>query len=353
MVQFSWPSLDASRKLSTEEATELAARMAELTKAGLPLGEGLRALAGELSGRRLPHVLEVLADRLDAGEDLGVAIDAIGPYFPPHLRGLVLAGLRSGQLAEVLEEYVDLERSQSEIRRRLLSSLLYPFVLLAILTGVTVLTRLLIIGPFDDIFKSFNVTVPTVTTWFIRTSWLAMWGTVVVFCALTAVPILLATMPRATLLWSAMYRIPALGPLLRWSHVAQFARLMGLLTEQRVPLPDALRLTSQGLRDANLALGCRRVAEDIDNGQSLVESMAAKPQFPASMIPVVEWGQRGPALPDAFLAIAEMFEGRARSQGSLLQAILMPVMFLTIVTFVGVFVVAMMLPMIQLIQKLC
>ena len=70
--------------------------------------------------------------------------------------------------------------------------------------------------------------------------------------------------------------------------------------------------------------------------------MAAKRQFPASMIPVVEWGQRAPALPDAFRAAAEMFEGRVRSQGSLLEAILLPIMFLVIVAFVGMFVVAMM-----------
>ena len=125
-----------------------------------------------------------------------------------------------------------------------------------------------------------------------------------------------------------------------------------MLTEQRVPLPDALRLTSDGLRDGNLALGCRRAAEDVDNGYALTESMAAQRQFPASMIPLVEWGLRATDLPGAFRAVAEMFEGRARSQGSLLGAILLPVMFLMIVTFAGFFVIAMMLPMISLIQKL-
>jgi type II secretory pathway component PulF len=352
MTLFSWPTLDASRKLSTEEATELAARMAELTKAGLPLGDGLRALADELPGRRLPHALDVLANRLDAGEEPAAAIESIGQYLPPHLRGLILAGLRSGHLAEALEEYVDLERSQSEMRRRLLSSAIYPFFLLAVLTGLTVGFRLFIIGAFDKIFRDFNVALPMVTTWCIDTSWLAMWGMVALLCAVTATPFLLSAAPGLSFLWPALYKIPALGPLLRWGHVSQFARLMSMLTEQRVPLPDALRLTSDGLRDGRLALGCRRAATDVDNGYSLVDSMMAQRQFPASMIPLVEWGLRAPNLPDAFRAIAEMFEGRARSQGSLLGAILLPIMFLMIVTFAGFFVIAMMLPMISLIQKL-
>ena len=68
----------------------------------------------------------------------------------------------------------------------------------------------------------------------------------------------------------------------------------------------------------------------MESGRVLYESMAARRQFPASMIPVVEWGQRAPALPDAFRAAAEMFEGRIRSQDSLLEAILLPILFLLI-----------------------
>jgi len=93
MLRFQWPGFDSRRKLSTEESVELASRVAELTRAGLPLGPGLRALAAELSGRRLRRVLRQMADRLDAGMDLAAAIDGQGRRLPPALRGLVLAGV--------------------------------------------------------------------------------------------------------------------------------------------------------------------------------------------------------------------------------------------------------------------
>jgi type II secretory pathway component PulF len=355
MTRFSWPTLDPSRKLSAEEATELASRVADLTKTGLPLHEGLQALAAELPGRRLPHVLNVLAYRLEMGDSLDAAIASIGHSLPPHLRGLMLAGLRSGHLAEALEEYVDMERTQSEMRRRLLASLLYPFFLLSVLIGVLVLFRQVVMGPFVRIFLDFNCTLPKLTEMLIcgfYHFWPIMWGMVVLLGLLVLISLVMTVASRASLLWWMLYKIPMLGPLVRWSQIAHFARLMGLLTEQSVPLPDALRLTSGGLRDANLALGCRRAAEDVDAGQPLVGSLAAKPQFPASMIPLVGWGQQTPALPDAFRAIAEMFEGRVRSQGSLLAAFLLPVMFLTIITVVGLIVIAMFLPLISLIQKL-
>lgn len=169
---------------------------------------------------------------------------------------------------------------------------------------------------------------------------------------LAAVPILLAATPRVRWFSPVLHRIPMIGPLLRWSHAAQFARLMGLLLDQRVPLPEALRLTSDGLNDADLAWGCRRVADDIEKGRTLYQRMAAMRQFPRSMIPIVEWGQRAPALPDSFRAAAEMLEGRARSQGSLLAAVALPVTLFFIVAFVAIFTTAMFLPLIRMVNRL-
>ncbi len=352
MTSFSWPTLDVSRKLSVEEATELAARVAELTKAGLPLGAGLRALAGELTSRRLARAMLTLADRLDAGDDLAAAIDALGSRLPPHLRGLVLAGLRSGHLPEVLEEYIDIERSQLDLRRRLWSSLLYPFVLLAVLTAMVVIARVFILPGFVSLYRGLAVSLPSITRWFIASSWTMMWGMVALMALVALVPLLLTAGLHVTWICPIAYKVPMIGAVLRWSHLAQFGRLMQLLLGQQVPLPDALQLASEGMRDGNLAAACRNVADEVTRGRPLCESLADRRQFPLSMIPVIEWGQRAPALPDAFRAVAEMFEGRGRSQSPLLEAIALPVMFMVIVTFIGTFVIAMMLPMISLISAL-
>ena len=67
---------------------------------------------------------------------------------------------------------------------------------------------------------------------------------------------------------------------------------------------------------------------------------------------MIEWGQRAPALSDAFHAAAEMFEGRVRSEGTLLEALLLPITFLAILFFVGFFVIALFMPLISLITKL-
>jgi type II secretory pathway component PulF len=346
-----WSPFDSLRKLSDDEATELAARVAELTKAGLPLGDGLRALADELSGRRLPRVLRNLAQRLDAGDDLVVALESQGRSLPAHLRGLVVAGVRSGRLSEVLEEFVDLQRSQLELRHRVWLTLAYPFVLLLFMTLLAIVS-VYITDSFAKIFKDFGTQLPAMTIVAIHSAQPMAWFSVGLVGLFMAIPLLLWLAPRASWIWPLLYRTPMLGPLLRWNHLAQFARLMGLLLDQKVAMPDALRLSAAGVRDGSLARGCRDAADDVERGRVLGESLAARRQFPASLIPLVEWGQQTPVLADAFRAAAEMFEGRVRSQSNLLDAMLLPVMFLGIITFAGAFITAMFLPLIALIQRL-
>jgi type II secretory pathway component PulF len=352
MTQFHWPGFDSLRKLSPEEATEFAARVAELTKAGLPLGAGLRALADELPGRRLPRVLHDMANRLDAGDDLMGVLESQGRSLPGHLRGLMLAGVKSGRLAEVLEEYVDLQNSQSELRRRVGITLAYPFILLLFMTVLATFASIYVVEQFEKIFRDFGTHLPAMTVLIIKGSRPMMWFFVSLVGLSVVIPLLLWLAPATGWVWPVLYRLPMVGPLLRWSHLAQFARLMGLLLEQQVSLPDALRVTAAGLRNANLAQGCCRVADDAEKGRSLDESLAARRQFPASLIPMIQWGQRAPALPDAFRAAAEIFEGRVRSQGTLLETMLLPIMFLAVLIFVGFFVIAMFLPLISLLTKL-
>jgi len=352
MTRFLWPGFDSSRKLSTEEAVELAARVAELTKAGLPLGGGLRALSVEMPGRRLPGVLRAMADRLDAGADLAAAIDAEGRRLPPCLRGLVLAGLHTGRLAEVLEEYADLQRKQLEIRRRIWLALAYPLLLLAMLALLAVFSDRIVVRMFFKIFQDFGTKLPALTLLVLKISGPAAWFFWGLFLAFLGLAIAIRFGSAASWGWPALRRIPLIGPLLRWGYLSQFSRLMGMALEQRVPLPDAMRLTASGLGDAGLARDCLQAADEIEHGRPLDESLAARRQFPDSLIPIVEWGQKIPALDEAFRAAAEMFEGRIRTQGTLLEALLLPIVLLVIMVSAGMFVVAMMLPMISLIQCL-
>jgi type II secretory pathway component PulF len=343
---------DPLSKLSPEEAIELAARVAELTKAGLPLGPGLRALADELPGRRLPRVLRRLAERLDAGEELVAAIESQDASLPADLRGLVLAGVRSRRLAEVLEEYVDLQRSRLELRRRVGLSLAYPLFLLALMAVSAMVLQRFIIEDATAMYCDLEATLPAITQVTLTLWGPLAWSLVALLGLMAALTLFVGTAPEPSSIWVVLYRLPILGPLWRFAHLMQFARLMALLLEQEVPLAEALRLTAAVLPDARLGRACRHVADETEQGRALDQCMASRSVFPATLSWLIQWGRQTSALADALRAAGEMFEGRAHSQRTLLEAILLPVVFLVFVTAAGVFVIAMFLPMLSLIQKL-
>ena len=343
---------DSSGKLSTEESVELAAQVAELARAGLPLAGGLRALADELPAGRLPGLLRRMSRRLESGATLEEAICAEGSALPAHVRGLVVAAVRSGRLAETLEEFVDLERTRLELRRRVWSILAYPLVLLAILSGLSLLLQGYIAPQFAEIFEDFGLELPVLTRLFLHSAGLGTWLVEVAVSMAIAVLLLSWAMPRIPWAPRVFYWVPLIGPLWRWSRLARFSRLTALLLDQQIPLPEALRLAAGGLREADLAAGCRRVAEQVEQGRPLAEALASRRQFPPSMIPLVEWGQRSSAPADAFRAAAEMFEGRVRTQGRFLEVVTAPLTFLLILTFIMAFLLAMFMPLIALIQKL-
>jgi len=353
MVRFAWRDVVNWRTFTAEEVSELAGRVAGLSRAGLPLGPGLRALADELPGRRMPCVIRKMADRLDAGDDLVTALEAQGRRLPAHFRGLMLAGVRCGRLPEVLEEYVDIEREQMELRHRIWVNLAYPFLLLVFMTGLTVAARLYLIDGFRQIYQGFGTTLPTMTTLVFQLSGPLAWGSTALVVVLALFPLILFVMPGAGWIWPLLYRMPLVGPMCRWSHLSEFSRLMGLLLEQNVTVPDALRLSAAGLRNAQLAWGCRNVAKEVEAGRKLSESMADRKPFPPSMVPMVQWGQQTPALAEVFRAAAEMFEGRVQAHSAVMQSILLPVMFLAVFLFIWIFVVlALLLPLVSLIQRL-
>ena len=215
MVKLGWPKPGFRQALSTEEAVELASQIAALSKAGMPLGEGLRALADELPPRRLRRTVHRLADRLDAGDNLAAALESHPGPVAALLPGLMLAGVRSGRLAEVLEEYVDVERLRWELRRRVWLPLAYPLVLLVALAGVAQVFNL-ISHPFRHVFEDFKTELPAMTVFLLWAMGPVTWFLTAAALLALAVPLLLRLAHGPAWLAKGLQAIPLIGPPLRW-----------------------------------------------------------------------------------------------------------------------------------------
>ncbi|NLX96183.1 MAG: hypothetical protein GXY83_08400 [Rhodopirellula sp.] len=338
-------------RLSGAEAADLADQVARLAKAGLPLSPGFRAMAEELPRSRIARVLGRIADRLDAGASLDAALEAERKSFPAHLRELVTAGSRSGKLAAVLERLVALERARMELRRRIAINLAYPILLLGALLAMFTLFAVWIVPQFRQIFIGFGTELPAITQFVLAVSrygiWI-VWGVLLGGLAL-ALLLRLAAPALAVRLW---HLVPLIGPMARWSRMSQFASLMEILLDLEVPAPEALRVCAGGLREPDLAGGCRKVAVEVESGHPLAESLSRHRQFPPTLAPFVAWGQAHANMPEAFRAAGEAFEGCAEGDMVLLETVLLPFTLVVILSGAFFLIIGLFLPLINLFQNL-
>jgi type II secretory pathway component PulF len=351
------PAVFGQGRLSAEETAELTSKMADLVKAGLPLAPGLRAMADEMPrglwrGPRLAAMLRAIAAQLDAGASLEDALAFQQGLFPRHFCALILAGIRGGRLAESLEELVSIQRETMELRRRVKLTMAYPALLLSFSVLLFLGFATLIVPQFARLFADFGADLPVATQLVVGLAKPGLGGYLAgLAVVMLGIGLLAVFRGQAAVQWM-LYRIPVLGAIWRWNGLVEFARLMALLLDQQMALPDALRLTAEGIASVELKLACRRAAERVEGGQSPVESFGGERAVPPSLRPLLAWGQRLPALAQAFHAAADMFEARTQVYVTLLEPVMPPVIFIVLGIMVGGFIVALLMPLVSLIQKL-
>src|SRR5689334_2374988 len=120
---------------SPDDPVELTTNLAELTRAGVPLSSGFRALAEEFPRGALARRFNALADRIDAGMTLDAALRDSASLLPQAIRDVLIAGAESGNLVAVLDQLAKQEQMNRELRRRLWESLAYPTLVFVFLVG--------------------------------------------------------------------------------------------------------------------------------------------------------------------------------------------------------------------------
>lgn len=341
---------------SDAEAAEFAEHLAALTRTGLPLPSGLRSLAAELPSPRLKRPLEAMADGLERGESLDESMVGVAARFPATLRGLMIAGARSGRLADVLGQYVRYASLGGELRRRFWMSVAYPASLLAALIGLYVFLCFWVVEAFEFVLKDFGVEETAVTQLLFlmaeatRTRGLQVVTLIAILAVIGYAAFRLSMGPaeRRMLISS----IPMFGPLLRWTSLAEFCHLTGLLVESEMPLPEALELAGRGVGDAELARAGETLRASVEEGHPLSEAVVAWPRCPAGLTEVLADSEdRGDLAPSLHLA-GDMFEARARTHASFLTTFFAAATLLLILWGGGFVVTALYLPLIQLISRL-
>jgi len=340
------------RPLSATEAAQFAGHVAQFGATGLPLEAGLRAAAAEVDNRRIEEALNHLANQLAEGASLQTAIADPGCQLPTHVSGLIAAAASTGRLATALAELLDHQYEARSLRRDALQGFTYPLFVLSIACGVVFIIMFGISGLFQQMFIEFDLELPAVTRllfWWRDTGfWILLTCGA---CLVVAVMILRQALGRVRWL-QLISTMPVFGRMSFWSGLAEWTSLMSVLLEQDVPLPAALKMSSGGVRNAYVGKIVESLTVATQQGKTFSQALSNDRHIPASLVPVIRWGERTGSLPESLATVRELLARRVRVRTLLLRSILPPMLFILIVSQVGGMVMALFLPLISLIQGL-
>jgi type II secretory pathway component PulF len=348
--------------LGAEDLAALAGRIAQITKSQLPLTPGLRALSQELPSRSMRRTLVDLCERLERGETLETTLGADSRAVPGHIGGLIVLGIRSGRLGEIMEWFLHHVRRQIDLRRRCRASLLYPAVLLAsglfaALGGLIWIVPDVVplFGALRTISSATAVEPPSllellvIASEFVRNYGFVLLGGIVAVVA--GVPLLLYAFGGKVLLHRCLAGIPFVGMMFRCSGLAAFCELLSMFISGQLPLPESIRLAARGTGDADLDDRFESLAQCLERGGDDTELFRRLASISPQLVHVFHWKNRGRTFVDALRAAARIYENQARLQITLSGILIEPLVVVGVLGGVALFIAAMIWPMLRMLTS--
>jgi type II secretory pathway component PulF len=344
--------------MHADDLIALNEEIAGMARAGLPLDQGLSAMAREMSHGRLQRVTEEIAADLRAGHPLPEAIERQGKRLPPFYAGLIEAGIRSGRVGEVLGTLTLYARSIANLRATVVDAALYPAIILIL--GLILFGFVIgfIMPQYVVIYRDFGMALPHVTNWLLVLSARPLEYFVYPAIALVVGFFLLRFFIRGTergrCLWARfVYSLPLVGTLIRSARLSAFTELLAILVEHGMPLPRAFHLAGQASTDPLLAAASRRVQQDLGEGIPLGAVLRSHELVPELISWMLAAGEQRGSLQRSLREIAELYRRQVEMRASLMRSVLPPFLVLgTAGILVGLFVFIMLMPMIKLLEGL-
>jgi type IV pilus assembly protein PilC len=341
----------SKEKLNFEKFLIFNQQFVTLIKAGLPILKGLDLLAERLTDPKLGRHIIAVRDEVRNGTGLSDAFAKQG-VFPGIYVTSVMAGEKSGSLAEVLDRYITYQRLSMSVRKKLLLSLLYPSVLIFLVICLIVFLITYVVPSFAELYTSMQTDLPVMTQVLIAVGTTAR-GYVLLGFALLVIGIF------AFRFWSKTekggqavdrikLRTPVVGEVWIKYQVAQFSRVLSTLLVGGIPLLQALETAADSLGTPLLKRTLDAARQMVREGRSLSASLEATKIFPGLSIDMIEVGESTGALPAMLSSVAEFYEEDVNTRMTASLALIEPAIMIFMGIFVAFVLIALYMPIFSL-----
>lgn len=344
-----WPG--RRRRPSANDFLLFNQQFVTLIRAGMPILQSLDLLAQRATRPGLGAVLHDIRRRVREGSSLTEAFQAQDIFSEVYTASL-LAGERSGNLAGVLEQFIAYQKITATVRRRLLTAIVYPTILVVFAIGVLTYVNLYVIPRFAELFSEMNVELPWLTVAVISIA-LDLRAYAFVFALIavgSVIAVVLAwrTEAGAHALDRLRLRVPLLGSILLKFRLAQFCRTLSTLLLGGIPLVPSLEVSAAAAGSPVLRHATTTATQRVREGQSLHKALASTGVLPSLATEMVEVGEGTGALPQMLNSVAEFYEEELNVLLTRLLAVIEPLLLIMVGGIILVILIALYLPIFSL-----
>lgn len=349
------PPRAESATLGAEDLLFFNEQLASLAEAGIALDEGLQQLARDVSSPAFRKWIEGLVEDLRQGIAIDEAIARREKGLPLFYSQVVRAGIQSGDLPATLMNLNQHLRLVGTTKRLIWESVAYPLVVIVLALGVVSAFLIGVVPTFEEILMDFGTSIPPVTHLIFELSHIfpllliALAGGLLAFILVWQS--LRFTGPGRRLRDRILMWVPLLGGLVKASVLARFMRGVATAIASRLPLPDALRLASSATGSEILRRDADTLSADVEQGDSVFRACQRLALIPPIFGFCVETAMKRESLPVALGQLARAYEQRALHSQSMIRALLFPIMLVLVGFLLGLFVLALFLPLVQLVNS--
>ncbi|MGA7178190.1 MAG: type II secretion system F family protein [Thiobacillaceae bacterium] len=351
-------SIEHGRRHSTERITRrdlitFCFHLEQITRAGIPLHDGLRDLRDSMDNRAFRDILTALLEDLEGGKVLSQALAAHPTVYDAVFVHVVRAGEQTGRMDEVFKNIAHTLKWQDEAVDKTRRLMVYPaFVSIFVLILIGVLIGYLV-PQFEPFLKTAHVAIPAYTTFMfnlariLRTYW---WQ---ILMLLTSSASILVTWVRYTekgrWWWDGtQLKLPFLGPILRKMFLARFSNYLSLMYRSGVSVLEALRTGEDIVGNRVLSASIRRAGQQISEGRGLTESFRNVGVFPPLVIRMVHVGESTGALDIALDNVTYFYNREVEDAVDRGLQMLGPILTMILASILGFFALSVLIPIYNL-----
>jgi type IV pilus assembly protein PilC len=344
-------SFGRKRKLKQSNFLVFNQQFLTLIKAGLPILNSLDLLIKRQRDVQLRQILENVRERVKGGELLSDAF-ATHRVVPKIYTTTLMAGEKSGNIDEVLTRYINFQRLAMTFRKKLFVSLIYPTLLVSVVTIMVMFLFTYVVPKFAELFESLDAKLPAITLFMLAVGKNAQKYFPFLVIGL-ALAIFVFFQWRKTdrggdQIDRVILKLPLLGDIRLKHQVATFSRMLATLLQGGLPLVPSMETAGSSMSSRGIQKGIMRASVRVREGQSLAGSLEEQNIFPDLAVEMLEVGESTGALPAMLNSVAEFYEEDVQTALGASMALIEPLILIVMAVFVGGVLISLYLPIFTL-----